>query len=142
MFYICISSSFCQLKFCNWEYLFVICLFRITNINIKAIKILKKSANLNHTYKRYFDGYILWHTPVMVWQLWCFYRQPCTDLIIESYGIFQFFSIWVFFTNIHDSQDSRRRGRLSLWFLSTISTSFADTYTLAGRLQQTAQVCT
>ena len=85
LFYICISSSFCQLKFCNWECLFVICLFRITNINIKAIKILKNFANLNHKYKRYFDGYILWHTPMMVWQLWC------TDLIIESYGRFQFF---------------------------------------------------
>ena len=32
------------------------------------------------------------------------------------------------FTNIHDSQDSKGRGKLSLYILSTTSTCFTDTY--------------
>ena len=38
--------------------------------------------------------------------------------------------------NIHDSQDSRGRGRLSLYIPPTISTRFTDTKTLAWLLQQ------
>ena len=40
------------------------------------------------------------------------------------------------FTNIHDSWDSRRRGKLSLLFLSTIFASFTGAETLAGILLQ------
>ena len=47
-----------------------------------------------------------------------------------------FFLIWNFDTNIHDSQDSRRRGKLSLYDISTTCTRFTDTETLAGLLLQ------
>ena len=50
-----------------------------------------------------------------------------------------FFSTWAFF---HEhSQYSRGRGRLSIYFLSTPSTLFMDTQTLAGRLLQRAHLC-
>ena len=39
-----------------------------------------------------------------------------------------FSSIWIFFHEHSDSQNSRRRGRLSPWLLSTNSTCFTDTY--------------
>ena len=38
-----------------------------------------------------------------------------------------FFLSEISFTNIHDSQDSKGRGRLSLKLLFTISTHFTDT---------------
>ena len=44
------------------------------------------------------------------------------------------------FTNNHDSQDSRGRKRLSLYILSTTSTRFTDTQTLAGSLLQRAHL--
>ena len=45
------------------------------------------------------------------------------------------------FTNIHDLQDSRCRGRLSSYLLSTISTCFTDTQTLAALLLQRIKLC-
>ena len=54
---------------------------------------------------------------------------------------FVFSSIWVFFNECHDSQDSRERVRLSLYILSTISTCLTDTETLARLLLQKAHLC-
>ena len=45
-----------------------------------------------------------------------------------------FFLSGFFFTNICDSKDSRERRRPSVYLLSTTSTHFTDTYTLAERL--------
>ena len=45
-------------------------------------------------------------------------------------------------TYIHNSQDSRGRGKVSIYFLSTTFTRFTDTQTLAGQLLQTAHLCT
>ena len=53
-----------------------------------------------------------------------------------------FFLFGFYFTNIHDSQYSRGRERLSLYLLSTTSTHFTDTWALAGRLLQRAHLCT
>ena len=56
--------------------------------------------------------------------------------------LFQFFFISGFLlTNIHDSQDSRCKGRLSPYILSTTSTRFANTQTLAGLLLQRTHLC-
>ena len=43
-------------------------------------------------------------------------------------------------TNIHDSQDSRLRGRLSPYILSTSSTRFTETWILPGLLLQRAHL--
>ena len=48
---------------------------------------------------------------------------------------------WFTFTNIHGSQDSRKRGRLSLYILSTTPICFTDTYTIAGLLLERAHLC-
>ena len=50
------------------------------------------------------------------------------------------FFISFFLTNLNDSQDSRGRGKPSFSFLSTTTTCSTDTYTLAGRLLQRAQL--
>ena len=55
---------------------------------------------------------------------------------------FFFFLSGFSFTTIHESQDCRGRGRLFLELLTTTSTRFTDTYTLTGRLLQTAHLCT
>ena len=52
-----------------------------------------------------------------------------------------FFSIWVFFHEIHDSQGSRRMKRVPIYLLSNTSTLFADNWTLAGKLLQRAHLC-
>ena len=44
-----------------------------------------------------------------------------------AFFVLAFFSIWLSFTNIHDSQDSRWRGKLSPSIFSTTSTHFEDT---------------
>ena len=74
-----------------------------------------------------------------------FRRKPClvnSILIIFKIAQNPFIavscSMWVSFRNIHDSQDSRGSGRLSRYLLSTISTGFTDTQTLAGRLVRRA----
>ena len=46
-----------------------------------------------------------------------------------------------FFTNIHVSQDCRKRGREFVKLLTTTSTRFADTQTLAGWLLWRAHLC-
>ena len=53
---------------------------------------------------------------------------------------FAFFSTWLFFANIYDLQDSRRRGKLSPHNLSTTSTRFTGTQALAGLLVQRANI--
>ena len=56
--------------------------------------------------------------------------------------LFLFFFLSGFsFTNIHDSQDSRQRGRLSSCILSTTSTHFTVIQRLAGLLLQRARLC-
>ena len=57
------------------------------------------------------------------------------QLLFFLFFLSRFFS----FTNIHDSQDSRERGRVSIQLLFTTSTRFTDTETLAGWLLQSAE---
>ena len=55
----------------------------------------------------------------------------------------QFFFLSGFcFTNIHESQDFKGRGRAFHLLLITTSNRFTDTETLAGRLLQRAHLCT
>ena len=53
---------------------------------------------------------------------------------------FSFFLPAFSLTNIHNLQDSMRRGRLSLYTLSTTPTRITDTQTLAGLLLQRALI--
>ena len=46
------------------------------------------------------------------------------------------------FTNTHESQDCRGRGRAFIPLLTATSIRFTDTYALAGRLLQRAHLCT
>ena len=51
-----------------------------------------------------------------------------------AFFVFVFFLSGSSLTNVHDSQDSRWRGMLSSYILSTTSTCLTDTWTLAGLL--------
>ena len=56
--------------------------------------------------------------------------------------LFNFFLSEFSIRKIHNSQDSRGRMRLFIYFLFTTSTLFTDTYTLVGRLLQRSHLCT
>ena len=65
----------------------------------------------------------------------CFiYPQPTLDNVMPAMlEIGNFFFIWIF-TNIHNSQDSWGRGRVSLKLLSTTSTCFKDTLDISWEI--------
>ena len=58
-------------------------------------------------------------------------------LFVCFFGVF----FWVFFHEYHDLKDSRGRGRLSLYILSTTSFRFTDTQILAKLLLQRTHRC-
>ena len=65
-----------------------------------------------------------------------------TPLINYHSVLTHFFLSGFSFTNIHESQDCRPRGKAFLYLLITTSTHFTDTQTLAGRLLRGAHLCT
>ena len=67
-------------------------------------------------------------------------QQILKDFLWSQF--FCFFLSWFPFTNIHESQDCRGRGRAFRYLLTTTSTRFTDTQTLTGRLLQRAHLCT
>ena len=64
------------------------------------------------------------------------------EIFFDKQLAIYFFLSGLSFTSIHDSQGSKGRGRVSIQLLSTTSTRFAGTQTLAGRLLHGAHLWT
>ena len=69
------------------------------------------------------------------------FRKSFLKCCKADFAFLIFFLSGFFFTNIHDSQDSKGRRKLSFYNFSTTSTRFIDTQTLAGLLLQRAHLC-